>query len=327
MDWDYGNGQYLVDANLAVGDGSTSTHMTTMLESIYFSDGLDLNPTTNATFQQGNIEVNEGANGSVVSLKNATQAFLTAGTWLLYGSTLEFRDHNKPRHSGGTFTSLNSTIRCTWTRTAFDARFETTGGTQNFTDTFFTDWGSLLLGLEPNTFTRVRVTANTGIVLANPASGTITLTGLAIDVDNTDYQVKPSTQTTLETIDPLNHVINTFIATREDNAIFDQYTCNIHVADRDGNDLQSVTVTVEDIDTTEEFSVSTDANGDIAEQVLNYKSWTGTSEILKDFTPHKFTISKAGYETLVLEAVTVDHPLVWHLELQRSASINSGLIG
>ena len=37
---------------------------------------------------------------------------------------------------------------------------------------------------------------------------------------------------------------------------------------------------------------------------------------MKTYSPHKFTLSKAGYETLDLENITIDGPIVWHLGLQ-----------
>lgn len=63
-----------------------------------------------------------------------------------------------------------------------------------------------------------------------------------------------------------------------------------------------------------EFSVNP-TSGDIAEQTITYKTWTGTSELETKYI-HEFTFSEAGYETLILENVTVDAPVVWHLELQ-----------
>jgi len=63
-------------------------------------------------------------------------------------------------------------------------------------------------------------------------------------------------------------------------------------------------------------SVPTDASGDIEEQTVLYKEWHGTSETLTTYSPHKFTFSKAGYQTLIHENDTVDHKINWHLELQ-----------
>ena len=101
-------------------------------------------------------------------------------------------------------------------------------------------------------------------------------------------------------------------------------TVNIHVSDAAGANLATVAVVCEDQDgnTTGGFaSVNTDANGDIAEQTIirGYCDLNNSdldSDLTKDYSPHKFTISKAGYETLILENITVDAPIVWHLELQ-----------
>jgi len=71
-------------------------------------------------------------------------------------------------------------------------------------------------------------------------------------------------------------------------------------------------------------SPETDGSGDILEQKISYKQWYGTSENLSTYSPHKFTISKAGYETLILEAVTVDAPINWHLELRGKARYKLG---
>jgi len=110
-----------------------------------------------------------------------------------------------------------------------------------------------------------------------------------------------------------------------DTMFYQQYSCNIHVVDKDGVALQSVVVDCEDTNAGAVWTagtVSTDASGDITEQLITYKTFdtddwdsdpSGTS-----LSPHKFTISKAGYETLILDAITVDAPIVWHLELQAS---------
>jgi len=69
-------------------------------------------------------------------------------------------------------------------------------------------------------------------------------------------------------------------------------------------------------------AVSTDVNGDITEQIIYYKQWYGTSMDLSTFSPHKFTLSKPGYETLVLDNITMNGPIDWHLELQPKIKID-----
>ena len=110
--------------------------------------------------------------------------------------------------------------------------------------------------------------------------------------------------------------ISTVLNVTDGGQVFEKYTCNIHVVDRGGNDLQSVTVLCEDQADAQAFSVSTDAGGDIAEQTITYKDWLDTAETLTTYSPHKFTFSKAGYITLVKEAITVAAPIVWEVELQ-----------
>ena len=63
--------------------------------------------------------------------------------------------------------------------------------------------------------------------------------------------------------------------------------------------------------------LTTNGSGDIPEQIIPFRKWEGTAETQTTFSPHKFTLSKAGYETLTLDAVTVSAPINWHLELQR----------
>ena len=99
---------------------------------------------------------------------------------------------------------------------------------------------------------------------------------------------------------------------------------NIHVADKDGANLAGVAVVCEDADgnTTGGFaSTDTDANGNITEQTIirgycNYNNANLDSDLTKDYSPHKFTLSAPGYETLILDNITVDSPIDWHLELQ-----------
>lgn len=100
--------------------------------------------------------------------------------------------------------------------------------------------------------------------------------------------------------------------------VWEKATVNIHVGDRAGADLQSVTVLCENEDDTQAFSVTTDANGDISEQTVSWKHHlenTGAVDTTV-FSPHKFTLSKAGYKTLIVDLITLDAPIKWHLELQ-----------
>jgi len=113
---------------------------------------------------------------------------------------------------------------------------------------------------------------------------------------------------------------------------YQQYSVNIHVSDRAGVDLSGVTVDCEDKNTTAAWTagtITTDANGDITQQWVNYKTYVSGDFASGGtiYSPHKFTLSKAGYETLILENVTVDAPIAWHLELQHVGGAKNKQIG
>jgi len=105
-----------------------------------------------------------------------------------------------------------------------------------------------------------------------------------------------------------------------------QYSCNIRVADKNGVDLSGATVTCKDKDDNTVFSVQTDVEGNIAEQIITYQRWNDPEgnyptyyayeEDAECSSPHKFIMSKTGYETLELEEIVVDNSINWHFELQ-----------
>lgn len=83
--------------------------------------------------------------------------------------------------------------------------------------------------------------------------------------------------------------------------LYRQYEFDAHCQDKEGNDLSGVSAVGEYISPYgQAFSVSTDANGDIATQTVDhgwFEQATGDTENLK--TPLKVTYSKAGYQTVV----------------------------
>jgi hypothetical protein len=62
--------------------------------------------------------------------------------------------------------------------------------------------------------------------------------------------------------------------------------------------------------------------GNIADQRIEVKRWTGTGDLWTtyptrtDYGPHKFTFSKTGYQSLVLENIDLTGPTRWVVELQ-----------
>lgn len=116
-------------------------------------------------------------------------------------------------------------------------------------------------------------------------------------------------------INPIGN-ISTVSIDDDTSTIKEQYTCDIHVVDKDSVNLEGVTITCEDKDSNQVFSVQTDANGVIAQQTITYKQWYGNYEVETGYTPHKFTFSKNGYTLLVMENVTVDARINWDVEVK-----------
>lgn len=63
-------------------------------------------------------------------------------------------------------------------------------------------------------------------------------------------------------------------------------------------------------------NIQTDINGDITQINISRRGWFTSAKTLNTYSTHTFTISKSEYETLVLENITIDEAIDWHLELQ-----------
>jgi hypothetical protein len=114
--------------------------------------------------------------------------------------------------------------------------------------------------------------------------------------------------------------------------ILRKYKVNIHVADKDGNNLEGATVVCKDKNGDEVFSVQTDENGNIEEQEVVFQEWYQLSygehgeEDATCYSPHSFEISKEGKETLVVDKITMDEKIDWHLELQEPSAVSGPIL-
>lgn len=314
--WDYGELQYQIDSNdLDFGNSSTSTYFTSAREKVTFSDGTLWKTTSSATLQLGELSGSYGINGSVWSMAPSSSfTFGSSGTILQYATMFENRAITAAVRFNNTHTVRNAIFQASRHESGgnFNSTFQWQGSaTIDFEDIFITNVNEFNNSASSSTIADLWVHRCARGVQVN---GTVTVSKAKI-TEVTGVLVRSATAGTVTMLDPLQ-TLSSVEGLNTSSIIIEQYSCNIQVVDRDGTVLESATVLCEDDDGNQIFSASTDSNGDITEQNMNYKSFTGTSETLEDFSPHKFSISKAGYETLVLEAVTVDHPLVWRLELQ-----------
>jgi len=320
--WDYGNGQYLIDSHIDFGDGSTSTYFDSHNEMVYFSNDLQPRTVAAATVNIGILSGSWGTQGSMWSVGydvTDNMLFLDRGTMGIYASKIHHRTPSYFKFNNGNIDIKNSILSAMhditswhWTRN-FNFQTLTTCVLQ---DVYFCNVWAPFFYIVPDTFEDVHTHA-CWAGMEGVAAGVET-TGLLV-TDSSDFDISTNNvNSTLNCIDPkfdITSVRNNSAGCTNQVS----FTCNIHVVDKDGVALQSVVVDCEDTDTTACWTagtITTDASGDIAEQEIRYKKWTTTSETLKEYSPHKFTLSKAGYETLILESITVDAPIVWHLELQ-----------
>lgn len=313
--WDFGNGQYRIDANVDFGNiGVTTTHFRSRdQEMVFWTTGTKFIVEDDATVTIGDIEDDWGHRGSFWSEGSPVHTVLNngnAGTLNIYGSMFHLNSSGRTTFAGGTFTAKNAILSATFDHGA-GGRFDwTTNVTANFEKVFVYDVELLLLQIIPNTFTDVHLHSSDG--LRSQAAGVIVIGSLVTTFDF-DYQTRGATAT-LTVIDPevsvtspKNELAGGFIE--------EQYTVNIHVVDKDGTNINIANVTCNDTNGTSIFDVNTDANGDIAEQTVDYKIWETTAETETDFSPHTFSISKAGFRSAEIIYNFSDGTVNWEVVL------------
>ncbi len=314
--WDYGNSaQYEISAHMNFGNASTSTYFQSIKEMIYFTDGVNYKITSLATLEIGNLQGDWGISGSMWSQKAPGDYDIIesgqTGTFLLYASIHHWRENAgpaRPSWRGGTIDVRNSIFSS-----------EKLGGcihrfyvAVNFQRVYANFMQGLNIYVTPTSIDGLHVHYTTNGIGSGIINATI-LNGLSTSYSISDW-TQWSTARILSVKNPISSILApyVFIGT---GVIKEQYTINIHIVDKDGVNLSGVTVICDDQFSAEQFSEVTDVNGDIAEQILIYKTWTTTSETLVTSSPHVFTFSKPGYQTTIVKNVTVDAPIDWECVL------------
>ena len=105
-----------------------------------------------------------------------------------------------------------------------------------------------------------------------------------------------------------------FWITHADTVIQEAYTVSFHAEDPSGAGISGLTVTWVDSQSNT-GSDTTDVNGDVSFQ-LTARQFLGTAETETDFNDFTFTFSKAGLETLIMPAITIDSAIDWTVEMK-----------
>ena len=332
------NGCYKVDCNIDFGDGTESTYFRSSFEQIYFTDDKSFTIKNNATLQIGKKQGDWGYAGSAWSVAPAATWYIIAtglstATFKFYASNFHVRSAVVTYISDGTVELLNSIMSYTESEGySSNKRYVLANTIDSLTvkDVFFNDiWG---LALRNTSATCEDVHIHHTAYGLNTDSTAPSLTGVRLTEATTALAYVSGSSASLTFVDPKEHITSIVIVTEEGNYIFERYSCNIHVVDEDGAAISGVTVDCQDESDNyvwTQGSITTDGNGDITEQIITYKRWLGTSETLTTYSPHKFTISAAGYDDFMIDNVTVDEPVKWHIELQkvRNRPQINGMVG
>jgi len=318
-----GGRQHFLTARFKIGDGSTTTHFKDVNKQIYFyGSGLWLQTQNNAYFTLGEKIDGEPRSGCHLCFDDLQYEFtdglgVSGATINLYDSIIAW--------DGADYTHLYFYCAGEFNRVKFiPIRGDTSKNgliLHNTSDITLKDI-YLELGfrfqfrntptIEPD---KLILNASDGGFLEAGWCNPVTIKNLELINYSSGTSIYLQYCTDFYLINANSEAFSQVKISRNGDKIHRQHTCNVHIADKDGSNLSGVTILCEDKDNNTVFSVNTGADGKIAEQVITYKKWEGTSEILTEYSPHKFTISKAGYETLVLDEITVDEPIDWHLEL------------
>jgi hypothetical protein len=375
--WEHvADGQYMIDANVDFGDGSTSAYFESLNEMVYFADGIIFEIESEATLSLGKLSGDWGIQGSTWRLSPGVNVNLigigsTTATFLMAASTLMLHSTDNFVFKTGIVTVLNSI--CISDGIATPILGFSVDVTLSINRFFAAQLSRVDIDGTPSVFSNFHHhAADSQAILSR---GSATITGVLLTDARTGDIFASGASAAVTIKDPISSNI---IVTINNSAgiIVVQYTTNIHVTDKDGACLQSVDVDCEyahlvegddgktykciqdhtAIDAihkpitgsdyasfwelfdaggglggdwitgfdykaaTEEFATqTTDANGDIAEQVIQYKKWTTTSELL-EARIHKFTYTHVSYPDSIINDIIVDYPLVWEFDMGQSTS-------
>ena len=103
--------------------------------------------------------------------------------------------------------------------------------------------------------------------------------------------------------------------------IYRQYTFDLKVTDKDNNNISGATVSLVDKNGTSIFSVTTAADGTIAQQTVSRGYYAAaTGDTLQEYSPHTLTVSKSDYQTYV-KTFTLGAKTVWEIKLAKWSQI------
>lgn len=324
------DGMYQIHLDFRIGNGSITTILISENEFVWFDDGAQPYVRNNGTLQLGALGgSNAPVRGAAWRWQSTLQGQVLSDGWnpiiSFYASLVQIlpsaSGHGPKLNSGATHILKRCIINEEGSNQYM--AWQNIGTTITLSGVYISD------GLIPYTIKATPILFD-NIVIGDNNEYVVSIQSDDVVAEGLDWYASGAVADVLLynasfAIDgyvknPKKPIGEKIIGTYEASTLYEQYTVNVHITDKDGANLQSVTVTLDGSDSTnydtQQFSVSTAANGTITEQTITVKKWVGTSETETDYNLHRFTISKVGYETLILENIIINDPIDWYLELQ-----------
>ncbi len=311
------NAVYQILKDIQFGDGSNALIFYSKNEMVFFDDDYKFEIKSNSTLRLGEISGSGAINGSFWSLgpsSNFTTLNIAGSYFYAYASKLHVRGDKVVRFFGNA--TLQDVILSydLSTGTYRQWRFHVTTSLNNI---YINNVAVALSLYTAPTMQNVRFGKVT-YGIACFVDEVLTATGVEWSDVQTAVAYMYAAGSRLNLINPSTNLSQSDVRIlSDDNSwVKEQYTCDIHVVDKDGSNLEGVTVTCEDKDSNQVFSVQTGADGKIAQQTITYKKWEGTAKTETEYSPHKFTFSKNGYTLLVMDNITVDARINWDIKVK-----------
>jgi hypothetical protein len=308
-----GTNQFLFDCKLSIGDGSTATWFADTDKQIIFSSSVTggiITTKNNANFRLGQLDdasTKSSSRGcSLISLATSNDWFYgnTGGKIKLYSSHVAKAGGRWYIEAQSSESELYNTI---FTRNAFPHKWtdadiyniyvsQSSMGASDFNpstaDTIhFHDINLRLIMIAygtPDVFcSNIKASHYTGAAILHFSSNNVYLIDCVFD------------SWTMQ-----------FWGTGPWGEIYRQYTFNLQVTEEDGTAIENATVTLYDKDDNTVFSVSTAADGTIAEQTVSRGYYNqANGDTLQDYGPFTLTIEKDGYVTYIHEQFILYEPV------------------
>ena len=328
-----GTNQFLFNAGIVIGDANTETYFADTKKEIVFPADLVIatvggyqhmvHLTKNSHFRLGilysDVRKETGGGCTIVDLHTGLTFPIGDGAGVgvppieaeIYGCSFIGTGRQL-------FSIVQATNQSKCYNTIFSDKFEVGGYKVNFYNVILTDaaYGFSRVQGNMDKITIMKITAN-GLYSHPIGESSSTFKNVIMKNVGVPFRFYSGCSLDQYLINPDFDVWNITFTGSVTAKLYRQYEFDLKVTDKDGNNINGATVKIWDKDDNLVVDTTT-ASGVIAEQIITrgyYNSSNGS--ILQDASPHKLTISKAGYQTYS-KKFTLDSKIDWAIRLKRS---------